>query len=510
MNLVKELAVLIRNTKLYLPELLQSIEQHPKLSVLYEGFVSDKFKDDDDAALELYHADKRHSAYLKLKGNLRRRLVDAVFFIDILKEKFSDRQRAYFECYKEWAAAKIILSRNTQPAAMAMLEHILKKAETYEFTDLVADIARALRLHYGTREGRLDKFSHYNDLYHKYWRILSFEDLAEELYANLSANYVQDKSVKTKTQEAAVQFYAELQPAVDEYGTYRLLLYSGLVRLIIHSSINDYEQLLGVCDDMLDKFSQKPYTAGVPIQIFNYQQLICLIQLGDYPRGQQAAPRALQYIERGSYNWFKYNELLLQLSFYTDNFQGGCEVLETVFNEKAFDALPASTKEIWHINLAFAVFLQREGKIILPPDDSVFNHFRLGKFLNTIPIFSKDKRGMNVPILIVQMLLLLQEQKDDAVIDRIEAMKKYCSRYLKENELFRSNCFINMLLEIPLQNFHPIAIRRHTEKYWQRLIKTPLEMAHQSHEIEIIPYEKLWNIILEHLENRDTRKGLEK
>lgn len=67
-----------------------------------------------------------------------------------------------------------------------------------------------------------------------------------------------------------------------------------------------------------------------------------------------------------------------------------------------------------------------------------------------------------------------------------------------------------MILEIPLQNFHPVAIRRHTEKYWQRLKKVPLELSHQSREIEIIPYEKLWTIILDHLENRDSRKGGEK
>lgn len=505
MNLVKGLATLIWGTKLYLPELIHSIEGHPKLSLLYQGLVNDKFKDDDDASMALYQSDKRHSAYLKLKNNLRRRLIDAVFFIDTQKEKFSDRQRAYFECYKEWAAAKIILSRNTQPAAMVLLEKILKKAEVFEFTDLVVDITRSLRLHYGTREGRQDKFIHYNEEYHKYWEILRFEDLAEEYYVELSSSYVQNKALKSETQESAIKAYEELKPAVIKYGTYRLLLYSGLIQLIVHSSVNDYERLLEVCDYKLEKFSQKPYTAGIPIQIFTYQQLVCFIQLGDYSRGQQAAPKALQYIEKGSYNWFKYNELFLQFSFHTENFQEGCEVLERVFNEKAFELLPASLKEIWYINLAFAVFLQREGKISLPPDDSVFNHFRLGKFLNTIPIFSKDKRGMNVPILIVQMLLLLQEQKDDQVIDRIDAMKKYCSRYLKENELFRSNCFINMLLEIPLQNFHPVAIRRHTEKYWQRLKKVPLETAQQTREIEIIPYEKLWAIILEHLENRDLR-----
>lgn len=506
MNLVKGLVELIHSNKLYIPELRESILHHPKLSVLYEGFISGRFKDDEDAAQQIYNSTKRHSAYLKLKNNLRRRLVDAVFFIDTVKENYSDRQKAYFECYKEWAAAKIILSRNTQPAAMMMLEQILKKAEIFEFTDLVTDIVRALRIHYGTREGILEKYHYYNDLYHKYWKIVSSEDRAEELYAFLMVNYVQNKSLKSSIQENAMLFYEELQPAVEELGTYRLLLYSGLIRLITYSSVNDYEQILKVCDDMLTQFSKKPYTPGVPIQIFNYQQLVCFIQLKDFNRGRDALPRFLALVEQGSFNWFKYHELYLQLAFHTANYQDAYTILPKVFKEKSYHLLPASTKEIWNLNLAYAVFLQREEKISLPQDDTLFKNFRLGKFLNTIPILSKDKRGMNVSILILHMLFLLQEQKYDDVIDRIEAVQKYCSRYLKHNELFRSNCFINMLLEIPIQNFHPVAVKRHTDKYLQKLTQAPLEVTQQTVEIEIIPYEDLWKIIITHLENSESKK----
>ena len=38
------------------------------------------------------------------------------------------------------------------------------------------------------------------------------------------------------------------------------------------------------------------------------------------------------------------------------------------------------------------------GNIELKEDDKIFNKFKLGRFLNETPIYSKDKRGMNIPI----------------------------------------------------------------------------------------------------------------
>ena len=50
--------------------------------------------------------------------------------------------------------------------------------------------------------------------------------------------------------------------------------------------------------------------------------------------------------------------------------------------------------------------------------------FRVSRYANDVPIFSKDKQGLNVPILISQIALLLQEKKYNIVIDRMEAIGK--------------------------------------------------------------------------------------
>lgn len=64
------------------------------------------------------------------------------------------------------------------------------------------------------------------------------------------------------------------------------------------------------------------------------------------------------------------------------------------------------------------------------------------RFLNDVPIFSKDKRGMNIPILIFHILYLILTKRYNDVIDRIVRIEKYTTRYLKKDDNYRSNCFI--------------------------------------------------------------------
>ena len=126
--------------------------------------------------------------------------------------------------------------------------------------------------------------------------------------------------------------------------------------------------------------------------------------------------------------------------------------------------------------------------------------FRMGKFLNSVPIYSKDKRGLNIPILIIQLLFMIVKKDYDQSLERFDAIQKYCSRYIKKGDNLRSNCFINMLLQIPKASFHKAGVIRKAQKYYDQLLATPLEVSGQAHEIEIIPYEDLWGFILESLE----------
>ena len=92
-------------------------------------------------------------------------------------------------------------------------------------------------------------------------------------------------------------------------------------------------------------------------------------------------------------------------------FQSGDYQTAQLAYQKSNEAAAAFPQlaEQWAIYQAYLEFLLPSG-----PD----NGFRLARFLNNVPSFSKDKRGMNINILILQVLFLLRQGKRGEIIDR--------------------------------------------------------------------------------------------
>ena len=107
---------------------------------------------------------------------------------------------------------------------------------------------------------------------------------------------------------------------------------------------------------------------------------------------------------------------------------------------------------------------------------------------------------MNVPILITQIAFLIINKKYDDAVDRIDSIEKYCARHLrKKNDTFRSDCFIKVLMQIPVFGFDRKRIARESGILFDKLQSVPIEMANQPYELEIIPYEHMWDYILSSL-----------
>ena len=170
---------------------------------------------------------------------------------------------------------------------------------------------------------------------------------------------------------------------------------------------------------------------------------------------------------------------------------------------KNFNKLDDKWRQPWTIKEAFIHILMKIGKI---SEDEIadieFRPFRINRFMNDVPLYSKDKRGSNVSILIAQFIFLLTENKTNKIYERLDGLNQYCHRYLRNDNTYRSNCFIKMLMKIPLANFHPVRVRSHTKVLWKKLQDAPLTISEQSYEVEIIPYEDLWELVLEILETR--------
>ena len=199
-------------------------------------------------------------------------------------------------------------------------------------------------------------------------------------------------------------------------------------------------------------------------------------------------------------NWFNFQELIIFFRFHLNDFEKASIVCNQVLLHKRFKNLPDHYIERFRIIEAYLYYFKEEGMLsseFLPTKKK----FKLGKFLNEVPKYSKDKSGANVQILIIQALFLIQREDIDESINRIDSLRQYCHKYLRKDHTFRSNCFIKMLVILLKNQFHKEAVERKTKKYLKLLNDHPIEKMRQSIGVEIVPFEFLWGILTKDLKN---------
>jgi hypothetical protein len=118
-----------------------------------------------------------------------------------------------------------------------------------------------------------------------------------------------------------------------------------------------------------------------------------------------------------------------------------------------------------------------------------------------VPEYTRDKRGYNVAILVFQLLHYLQQRVLEPVLARLERLRKYQQRHLRDQAALRSRTFLRLLLLLPEAEFDPDELEEHSQKLLVQLREAPL-VGEAEAQIEIIPYEDLWEFTLSTL-----RKG---
>jgi len=296
--------------------------------------------------------------------------------------------------------------------------------------------------------------------------------------------------------DIARSYYAELSPYMEENHSFKLHLFGRMIHLLIYNSANDYVNTAKLCEEAIAFFDKKGYDSGLPLQVFYYNLIVCYLQLKEFNKGQTVIDRCEYYFEEGTFNWFKLHELFFQLAMHTGHYEDAYRLYEKVTTHPRFDDKTPQIIEMWKIFQAYMFYLIKMGKVPEGVVSEKLTKFKINKFLNEIPLFSKDRSGMNISVLIVQILHFIADREYEKSIERIDSIEKYLTRYVKEHGTARSNAFIKMLLQIPVGNFHRENVLRKAERYIKQLLDLPLEAANQSHEIEIVPFEALWDLTI--------------
>lgn len=472
-----------------------------KSTQLFDAIITGSVDSDEDAAKYLGYSSNQMGNYRRLKGKVKRQMLNAILFLNWESPDFSERDKVAIECYKEWASARILFQRKAIKLGISLSKSTLKKAIKYEFHDIVVEIYTQFRYFFGIYQKDMKSFHKYNELYHKYDQLRQAEALAQEQYILLMSMVHDNKVSEKEVSKQAWESFNILEDGLSKYNSTIYFTFTKFIHLIHYMSVYNYEESLKICTEAVNHLENT--TIGYSTKIsFLMNKLSCHVQLKHYDEGRKTANQAIELAEKGTYNYFRLKEVVFMLEMHTSHYQEAYELLKEVISHKRYDKMRSAVLETWAVYKGYIFLLAELGAIQLPPDDKLFKSFRIQKFLNEVPSFSKQKRGRNIPVLILHMLLLIHKGRWDDALDRIEALEKYTGRYLKNNDTFRSSVFIKMILQIPIAGFHQKAAKRKANKYLKKLEESPLHFANQAHEVEIIPYEELWELTLSLLSNQ--------
>ena len=472
------------------------MDSDTKLMQFYHGIHSGKLKNDQDAFEFLYPELDNRNAYYKLKHVLNERLRNTLFFIDIKKNKFSNIKKAYLECQKLIGHFNLLLVKGARTNALYIGGKALKMAEKYEFTQEVLYLARNLASNYASIYGDRKKYQELSEKVLARQEVFLAETKAEMFYSDLVSLYVKDKSTKTYVYQIANNYLKQLQPYWGKVHTSNFLFSYNMLRTVKYMSINDYQACYQVTEEALTGIRNYRFFNTRAFGTLAFQYIACCIQLKKYQEGITIIRELQDMVDPGTFNWYKIKELHFTILLHSRNYPEAYKIYQEVKKQPNFEQLVANTRETWIIYGVWIHLLKATGKITTK-NGQFPNGFRIQKFLNEVPTFARDKRGLNVPILISHIFLLLQQKKYDIILDRLDAIEKYKGRYLDQQHNLRSNVFIDMLLQVPKYHFRRKRVVQKTKNLNSRLQRVSLEIANQSHDLEIIPYEDAWDILLE-------------
>ena len=502
MDYLIEMARIVNKNKIKNIQLLGSTGTNKsKLDELYDGLLNDKFKNDKDACEVLYQTDKVTQNYRNTKSRLEKKMINTLFLIDANDSIYSEHQKAYFNCYKNFAAIKILHGKASNTARIKLSEKTLTQAIKFEFSDLIILLAKDLRLYYGTMIGDKRKVETYNHLVNDYQIRLELEDKAIEMYLDLASHFANSKSTKPELVEKS-NHYVDVLDKLPKHVSRKFCLYSNLVIVLSNEIQNNHKKTILECDKAIAALKEYKIISNNNIFSFLFKKLNALIQIKEYEAADETVQKCLKLQPEGSINWLIALQFYFILLFRSQRYQKAYEVFNEKQPLKKSKNAPEILKELWHIINAYLYYFISIGKIKLS-DNVEKKPFRIKKFLNEVPVFSRDNRGMKVSILIVHLLFLLHKKDYDEVIRRTETLQAFASKHLRKDETYRNNCFIRMLLQIPISNFNSIALKRNANVYFEKLKSEPLELSNQPNEIEMVPYEILWEFILDSLSDKE-------
>ena len=506
---------LIELTKVVTKKRLKKIElfngsassKKSKYYKLYDGVRRGIYKNDYQAAKSVLKTVPSDKKYLMLKSRVIDRLITTLFFFNFHASHSSGYYKALCKCERNLVSANFLLYNGLRKFAIKLIRGTLHDAKALHFTKTTLECLWNLRYN-ASLNGKIKEFEKLDKEMDVAFQTLEAEYESDKYWHLLQARFMRNNAVKPELVRHALEY-------ADKTNIYRK-------RYKTHTLNINYYRIKGLAHYMGFQFSKAIYTYSLAEKYlqsnpkyserfkkaeFALYKLVSYINQRDYKNGLEYALKCQNLFPKGSNNWLVFLEYYYLILMQSKNYKRAAKVFEDATNHPKFNTILVQRIEKWEV---FGAYLQYVKESNISPDLKYRQKrfLALSTFLKEVPIYTHDKEGLYISILIVQFLLLLEWEDFDGMEEMEPTFKHYIPRYLVRDYNYRSYCFAKLILLIIKKQFQYEKIEQVGKMYNQKLKETKLQGNMTG--MEIIPYETLWKRVLATLKRYEKDKVVNK
>ncbi|MVN76821.1 hypothetical protein GO988_10850 [Hymenobacter sp. HMF4947] len=430
------------------------------------------------------------TALRQLRGRVQDKLLNHLFFLDHSDTRLLVSRRYELECLDLLHKVTILYLEGEYVLTEKLLRRCLRLAQQSDFTSYAEQAVRRLLTLYAEQHKRplyLVASKQLAELRKK----LAGEQEVEQILSEVNSNLA--RTVATRRAELIkIPAYLEKIEALHrETRTFTTFLALYRLRLAHAELVGDYKGIIRYTTQATKQLQEGKLNARRFDQRFNqFMNVYAHLRSRQPVAGLKLAEAFAQDMHPTSSNWFYFYEHYLMLALHAGEYEQALRLLHVAHKNPSFAKQRAAALERWELLEAYTEFVQPVDKL------PVRRRAQLAVFAAlTVPEYSRDKRGYNVAILILQLLHYLRQRLLEPVLTRLERLRKYQQRHLRDAATLRSRTFLRMLLLLPEAEFDPEVLAIRGKPLLANLQQAPL-VGEAEAVAEIIPYEALWDITL--------------
>ncbi|GAA3921747.1 hypothetical protein [Hymenobacter algoricola] len=431
---------------------------------------------------------KNQISFRKLKSRVQQKLLNHLYFLDQTDPRHLISRRYELQCISLYHQVSVLYGEGEYSLAEQLLRKCLRQALDGEFTQYAVLAARLLCTLYADLR-QPARYKTMSKQLLKYQQLLALEDEAGQIYGSSKLALAHTVRTRRTLLNEIPAYQEKLQQLHQKAQSFTTFNYVYLIRLTQQELTGNYEEIVRLTtatakQAMQGKLNRKRFDK----RFNNYMNAYAHLRSKQPIKGLALSEEYLKDFHPSSGNWFFFLENYVLLALHAGQYGQAHQLLEMALKNPYFRKQRVAARQRWDLFRAYIHFVQ--------PEVSPLRLRHFNQFVQTVPDYSRDKQGYNVAILILQFMHYLRQQDVEGLLSRLEGLRKYERRHLRDAATVRSQLFFRLLVLTVKENFNPQTCEKKAQPLLSRLREAP-QPGEAYAEIEIIPYEALWQLALD-------------